>query len=159
MYKARAIKETYTLGETHNNNLEVSVILDIKSPVEGGASEQMTTFLYFNGGAAKISFDRLHALGWKGQGVDDIDNPDGIGDNEVDVKVTGPQNYTASDGTTKMGSAKVEIMTGGGRGTNAKPIDASTFKARLKALLGGGGPAPSGGASPTQTGKGSPPPF
>jgi hypothetical protein len=76
----------------------------------------------------------LLGLGWKGTGPDDIDgNMDSVDANEVDVRVTQPEPYKASDGTMKMGQSKVEILTGGGKVTISKPLDAATFRARLVA--------------------------
>jgi len=145
-YKARGIKGSVQLGETERGNLQIGIDLDIKNGAESVG--QMTTFLYFTPEAAPYSYERLRALGWKGQGPEDIDNMDGIDTNEVDVRVTQPEQYRAPDGSMKMGNSKVEIMTGGaGKVTLAKTVDAATFKARLKAIGGGGGgAAPIGGA-------------
>jgi hypothetical protein len=145
-YKAKAVKDTWSLGETTNGNLELSVALDIKDPTNDAILDRMTHFFYFNGGAAEISFKNLRALGWKGNGADGIDNPDGVDANEVDVQVTQPEKYKdPKTGDEKVGASKVQIL-GGGRASTAKPIDGATFKARLKALMGNsGGSAPSGG--------------
>jgi len=128
--------------------------MDLKD-ASGQSLGSMTTFLYFSPEAAPYSYERLRALGWQGKGADDVDETmAGIDTNEVDVRVTQPENYKASDGTTKMGTSKLEILTGGGKVTIAKKLDAGTFRARLKALGGGGG---SGG--PPAAPKGEPPPF
>ena len=149
-YKARGIKSSVQLGETERGNLQIGIDLDIKNGSE--SLGQMTTFLYFTPEAAPYSYERLRALGWKGQGPDDIDNMDGIDANEVDVRVTVPEQYKDSSGAIKMGQSKVEIQTGGvGKVTLAKTVDGATFKARLKAIggaSGGGAPAGGGGTGP-----------
>lgn len=152
-YKAKAVKASYQLGETEKGTLQVGVDLDVKDSA-GVSLGQMTTFMYFSQEAAPYSFERLRALGWKGAGPNDVDNPDGIDANEVDVRVTQAESYKASDGTMKMGVSKLEILTGGGKVTITKKLDPGTFRARLNAVLGnsagGGAPAPaaSGAAKP-----------
>jgi len=153
-YRAKAIKNSVQLGETDSGNLQVAVDMDLRGP-QGASIGQMTTFLYFSPGAAPYSYERLRAIGWKGQGPEDIDNLDGIGEPEVDVRVTVPEQYKATDGTMKMGSSKLEILTGPGKVVLAKPLDSATFKARLKALGGAGGTPVAGGSS----GGAPPPPF
>jgi hypothetical protein len=154
-YKAKAVKGSAQLGETESGgNLQIAIDMDVKGP-DGKSLGQMTTFLYFTAGAAPYSYERLRALGWKGLGPDDIDKLDDLDTNEVDVRVTVPEQYKAADGTTKMGQSKLEILTGAGKVTIAKKLDPATFKARLRALGGSGGssaPAPTAGG-------GSPPPF
>ena len=154
-YKARGVKGSAQLGETEKGNLQIAVDLDIKD-AQGQSLGQMTTFLYFTDGAQAYSYERLRALGWQGKGADDIDKLDGIDANEVEIRVTQPESYKAPDGTMKMGNSKCEILTGAGKVTLAKPLDADTFKARLRAL---GGPA-GGSSAPAPTGGGGPkPPF
>lgn len=152
-YKARAIKQSVQLGETEKGTLQIAVDMDCKDAA-GQSLGAMTTFLYFSTEAAPYSYERLRALGWKGKGPEDIDNMDGVDTNEVDVRVTQPEQYKAPDGSTKMGTSKLEILTGAGQVKLAKPLDAANFKARLKALGGGGG----GGGAPSGGG-GTPPPF
>jgi hypothetical protein len=156
-YKARAVKDGIQLGETDKGTLQVAIDLDVKDPQDNRKSlGVMTTFLYFSPEAAPYSYERLRALGWKGKGPDDIDNKDGIDANEVEIRVTQPEQYKATDGTIKMGVSKVEILTGAGQVKLSKPLDSATFKSRLKAIGGSGGgssaPAPTGGG-------GSAPPF
>ncbi len=139
-YKAKAIKETVQFGESERGNLQVFIDLDIKDPSTGNSLGSMTTFLFFTEGAKTYSYERLKALGWKGQGPEDIGNLDGIDANEVDVRVTQPEQYRDADGTTKTGNSKVEIVTGGGGVKMGKTLDTATFAARLRAL--GGGTAP-----------------
>jgi hypothetical protein len=152
-HKGRAVKGSIQVGETESGNLQIAIDMDVYD-TPGQSLGQMTTFLYFSPGAAKYSYERLQALGWKGTGPDDIDKLNDIYDNEVDVRVTQPESYKATDGTTKMGTSKLEILAGAGKVTLSKPLEMSTFKARLKALGGGGSPpTPNGG------GGGPAPPF
>jgi len=144
-YKAKAVKSSVQFGETERGNLQIAVDLDIKNE-KGESLGTMTTFLFFTDASQSYSYERLRALGWQGKGPEEVDNMEGIDANEVEVRVTQPESYKAPDGTMKMGQSKVEITTGAGKVVLAKTVDASTFKARLKAL-GGGGAAPSGGSS------------
>lgn len=152
-YKARAVKDSVQLGETEKGTLQVAIDMDCKDAA-GQSLGAMTTFLYFSTEAAPFSYERLRKCGWQGKGPEDIDNMTGIDANEVDVRVTQAESYRAADGTTKMGVSKLEILTGAGQVKLAKPLEAATFKARLKALgsSSGGGSAPTGGG-------GTPPPF
>ncbi len=156
-YKARGVKGGMQLGETEKGTLQVAIDLDVKDPQDNRKSlGLMTTFLYFSPEAAPYSYERLRQLGWKGKGPDDIDNPDGIELNEVEIRVTQPEQYKAADGAIKMGVSKVEILTGAGQVKLSKPLDSATFKSRLKAVGGGSG----GSSAPVPTGGGgSPPPF
>lgn len=151
-YEGKAIKDKVQLGETDAGSLQIAIdmeIFDAKNQSIG----QMTTFLYFTSAAAVYSYERLRLLGWKGQGAEDIDKLGDIFENKVPVRVTVPEQYKASDGSMKTGSSKLEIVAGGGTVTLNKPLDANTFKARLRAIGGGGsGGAPSGGGA-------NPPPF
>ncbi len=155
-YEGKAIKGTVQLGETEKGTLQLAVDMELFD-AQNKSIGQMTTFLYFSDGAAVYSYERLRLMGWKGTGADDIDKLDDIYETKVPCRVTVPESYTAPDGTVKMGVSKLEIQTGG-TVTLSKPLDAGTFKARLRAIGGSGGgggsPAPSGGG-----GKGSPPPF
>jgi hypothetical protein len=152
-YEGQAIRGKVQLGETNTGTLQIAIdmeLFDAKSQSIG----QMTTFLYFSEGAAVYSYERLRLLGWKGAGPEDIDKLNDIFDTKVPVRVTAPESYKdPKDGTTKMGVSKLEIMAGAGTVTLAKPLDAGTFKARLRALGGGGG-APAVGS-----GGGNAPPF
>lgn len=142
-YKARAIRESVQQGENEKGNLQIFIDLDV---FDGGESlGRMTTFLFFTENSHVYAFERLKALGWKGKSIEDIDNMDGIDANEVDVRVTRPEQYRAQDGTIKEGNSKIEIVTGG-TVQMAKKVDPATFKARLRAIVGNsGGTAPSGG--------------
>ena len=157
-YKARLVKGTVQIGESEKGNLQLSVVLDIKDQ-NGASLGEMTHYFYFTDGAQAYSYERLRALGWKGKNSDELDQMVTLdNDNEVDVRVTQAEPYKAADGTMKMGVSKVEIITGGGRVQMAKPLDWSTFKARLRAL---GGPAGGGSSPPTSapSGGGPTPPF
>jgi hypothetical protein len=146
-YKAKGIKGSAQLGESEKGTLQVAVDLDVKG-ADGSSLGQMTTFMYFSTDAAPYSYERLRALGWKGEGPDDIGKLDDIDTNEVDVRVTAPVPYKATDGSMKEGASKIEILTGGGKVVLNKPLDAGTFAARLKALgVGGPSAAPSGGGA------------
>lgn len=157
-YKGRGIKSTVQLGETEGNNtLQVAIDVDVLL-VKGDTRESlgtMTTFLYFSEAAAPYSFERLRALGWKGQGPDDVDSNMVIDINEVDVRVTQAEPYTAPDGTKKMGTSKLEILTGGGKVVISKKLDDATFKARLRAIVSGSG----GSSASAPKSGGAPPPF
>jgi len=153
-YEGQAIKGKVQLGETTNGGLQIAIDMNLfdKDQLVG----QMTTLLYFTEAAAVYSYERLRLLGWKGQGPDDIDKMDDIFEKRVPVRVTAPEPFTDKDGTKKMGSPKLEIITGAGTLVLAKPLDAGTFKARLRAL-GGGGSA--GSAPPAGGNGGTAPPF
>lgn len=151
-YEGKAIKGKVQLGETDKGTLQIALDMDLF--VDKDAKEpigQMTTFLYFSDGAAVYSYERLRLLGWKGAGPDDIDKLDDIFSVRVPCRVTVPESYKAADGTTKTGVSKLEILAGAGTVTLNKPLDTNTFKARLRAI-GGGGPAPAAGG-------GTAPPF
>ena len=150
-YEGKAIRGKVQLGETNNGGLQIAIdmeLFDAKNESIG----QMTTFMYFTEASAVYSYERLRLLGWKGAGPEDIDKLNDIFDTKVPVRVTAPEPYKdPKDGSTKMGVSKLEIMAGAGTVTLAKPLDAGTFKARLKALGGGGssgGPAANGGNAP-----------
>jgi hypothetical protein len=152
-YEGKAIKGKVQLGETDKGTLQMAIDMELFD-AQSKSIGQMTTFLYFSDGAAVFSYERLRLMGWKGTGPDDIDKLDDIFETKVPCRVTIPESYKAPDGTMKMGQSKLEILTGGTVTLN-KPLDASTFKARLRAIGGGssgGSPAPSGGG-------GAPPPF
>jgi len=155
-YEGKAIKDRVQLGETPNGTLQIAIDMELFNAQDQSVGS-MTTFLYFTDGAAVYSYERLRAMGWKGTGPDDIDKLDDIFGTKVPCRVTAPEPYKAADGTTKMGSSKLEILSGGGTVKLDKPVDVGTFKARLRALggvSGGGGTAPTVGE-----GGGKPPPF
>jgi len=150
-YKGKATKAQ--LGETDAGTLQIAVDMALKLNDEPVGT--MTTFLFFTDKSAVYSFERLRALGWKGNGPNDIDEKlEGIYDNEVSCTVEPPTAYTDKDGKSKMGTAKLTIDTGAGTVTLNKPLDAGTFRARLNALGGGGSSAPAAAA-----GGAKPPPF
>ena len=153
-YEGKAVKGKAQLGETNNGTLQIAIDMELFNGTESIGF--MTTFLYFTEGAAVYSFERLKALGWKGTGVGEIDQLNDIYDTKVPVRVTAPESYKdPKDGTQKMGTAKLEIMAGGGTVVLSKPLDAGTFKSRLQAIMGGGG----GGGAPASAAGVKPPPF
>ena len=150
-YEGQAIKGKVQLGETDRGALQIAIDMELFD-AEKKSIGQMTTFLYFTEASAVYSYERLRLLGWKGTGADDIDKLGDIFEKKVPVRVTVAEQYKAADGTMKMGSSKLEILAGSGTVTLNKPLDAGTFKSRLRAIGGGGGSAPA-------TGGGSAPPF
>lgn len=142
VYKGRAVKGAdgswAQYGERENGNLEL--ILNMKLAIDGGALVRSVP-LYFSPAAAEYSFERLRALGWKGQKPEDIENLDGIDANEVDVEVT----QEVYDGKTRN---KYNILTGGGRFTVQKPVDPRMFGAKLAALSGSVGSTPASSGNP-----------
>jgi hypothetical protein len=152
-YEGQAIRGKVQLGETGNGTLQIAIDMDLFLADGKESIGQMTTFLYFSEGAAVYSYERLRLMGWKGTGPDDIDKLDDIFETKVPCRVTVPESYTGPDGKPKMGSSKLEILTGAGTVVLDKPIAPDTFKARLRALGGS-----SGGAPPPNTG-GKAPPF
>lgn len=157
-YEGQAIKGKVQLGETTNGGLQIAIDMDLFDGKSSQSIGQMTTFLYFTEAAAVYSYERLRLLGWKGQGAEDIDKLDDIYSTKVPVRVVAPEPFTDKDGTRKMGQPKLEILAGAGTVTLAKPLDAATFKARLRAIGGGSGGG-GGAAAPGNGGKGTPPPF
>lgn len=150
-YEGRAIKGGVQIGETENGTLQIAIDMDVLD--QDKSVGQMTTFLYFSEGAAVYSYERLRALGWKGQGPEDIDKLDDIFTNKVPVRVTVPEQYKDKTGAMKTGNSKLEILTGAGTVKLSKPLDMNTFKARLRAIGGGGSSAPA------TSGGGTAPPF
>jgi hypothetical protein len=154
-FKGRGVKGSVQLGESESGTLQIGINMSVYQPGQEPLG-QMTTFLYFSPAAAPYSYERLRALGWKGNGPEDISEDMEIDTNEVDVRVTQAEPYKAPDGTMKMGVSKLEILTGGGTVTMNKKVDRATFQARLKAIggsSGGGGASTAPGTSPTK------PPF
>jgi hypothetical protein len=136
-FKAKGIKGSGQWGlsgekETPQVAVDLSIKINDTDFVSG------TTFLYFSIDAAPYSFERLTALGWKGKGPADLGNLAGIDENVVDVDVR-EEEYK---GKPQM---KIEILTGAGKVTLAKPMDPATFAQRVTALLGNGVPASTGG--------------
>jgi len=87
--------------------------------------QESTTFLIFSPDSAPYSFDRLRALGWKGNDLNDLT---GVDTNAVATR------YWVEEYQGKPQN-KCEIM-GGSRVTLAKPIDQKSFAARVAALTG-----------------------
>lgn len=153
-YEGRAIKGKVQLGESAGGGLQMAIDMELFD-VQNNSIGQMTTFLYFTEGAAVYAYERLRLLGWKGEGPQDlVGKLDGIYTNRVPVRVTAPEKYRDSTGMEKMGSSKLEIVTGGGTVTISKPLDPATFQARLMALGGTSGTSSGGSSSGGTT-----PPF
>ena len=152
-YEGKAIKGKVQFGETNNGSLQIAIDMELFD-AQNNSVGQMTTFLYFTEGSQQFSYERLRLLGWKGSGPDDIDKLDDIFTNKVPCRVTPPEPFTDKDGSKKMGQSKLEIVTGG-TVTLSKPVDAISFKQRLK-MLGGTAPSTGGGGG---TGAGPKPPF
>jgi hypothetical protein len=154
-YKGKAVKGKTQLGETETGTLQIAIDMALKNS-SGELVGTMTTFLYFTDKSAVYSFERLRALGWKGNGAEDIDKLDDIYENEVPCTVEAPSSYKdPKTGENKMGTPKLTIDTGAGTVTLNKPLTADTFKARLRALGGSSG----GSAPATSGGGGTAPPF
>ena len=139
VYKARAVKSSdgtwAQYGERDNGNLEL--ILNMKMAIDGGELVRSVP-LYFSPAAAEYSFERLRALGWKGQKPEDIADLTGIDTNVVDIEVT-VESWGDKDRN------KYNILTGGGRFTVQKAVDPKMFGAKLAALSGSMGAAPTAG--------------
>lgn len=137
-YKARAVK-----GSEQYNMLEGKapcVAIDMKIAANGGDSF-MTTFLYFSEAAAPYSYERLRALGWKGQGAADLADLSTL-DQEVEVEIV-KEPYNGKE------TVKCNILTGQSRVTLADKVDAKVFAAKVAAMLGNSGAAPvASGAKP-----------
>lgn len=137
VFKAKAILESVQWGEAgENNSPQIAVDLNIKD------IGRLTTFLFFTTASAPYSFDRLRAMGWKGQSAADLHDLTGIDTNEVDVEVT-EESYNG-----KM-QTKVQILTGSSRVTLSKPVEAKAFAAKVAALLGNSGSVPAASAPKT----------
>jgi hypothetical protein len=152
-YEGRAIQGSLQYGETGTGSLQIALNMELREQNKNVVG-QMTTFLYFTEDAMVYAFERLRALGWKGKGVEEIDNLGDIYSTWVKCRVKAPEQFRDKDGMTKMGQPKLEIDIGTGTVTLSKPVTPENFKARLKALSGGGG---GGGAAPN--GGQTPPPF
>lgn len=138
-YKGKAVK-----GSEQYNMLEGKapcVAIDLKIASSGG-DVFMTTFLYFSEAAAPYSYERLRALGWKGQGPADLSDFSTIDANEVDIEVT-KEVFEGKERT------KANILTGASHVTLTDKVDPKTFAAKVAAMLGNSGAAPvASGAKP-----------
>jgi hypothetical protein len=135
-YKCKGIAGSQQFGLAGDKETP-QIAVDLAFP--DGSS--MTTFLFFSPGAAPYSFQRLTALGWKGNGAKDLTDLTGIDANEVDVEVR----EEVFDGKTRL---KAEILTGPGRVMIEKTVDPASFAARVAALVGNAAaPEPAMGTS------------
>jgi hypothetical protein len=138
VFKAKALKPgsdgaPHQYGRRENGNLELLVQLNI---TEIGLVR--TTPLYFSKDAAPYSWERLRALGMKGDNIADLS---GIDENEVDVEAK----CESYEGKTQV---KWQILTGGGTFKTSNPISPAEFAALLKAGTGTGTGPNTGGAEP-----------
>jgi len=139
VFKAKALKPgpggaPHEYGRRENGMLELLVQLNI---TEIGLVR--TTPLYFSTEAAVYSWERLRALGMKGESIADLT---GIDTNEVDVEAR----CESYEGKTNV---KWQILTGGGTFKTSNPISGAEFAALLQAGTGkGGGGAGTGEAPP-----------
>lgn len=155
-YQGQALKDPAPqFGETDDKGtLQLAIALELFNE-KNESLGAMTTFLYFTEKSSLRSYEALRALGWTGAGPDDIDKLDGIYKNRVPCQVKPAESYqdpANPNGPRKMGTPKLEITVAGGTVVLNKPLDASSFKSRLKALGGGGGGGSSNSGGP-------PPPF
>jgi hypothetical protein len=141
-FKGRAVKDTLQYGETKNAYPQIAVTM--RMAIDGGTQDAVT-FLIFSPDAAPYSFERLRALGWKGQDLSQ--DLVGIDANEVDVNVRADE----YNGKTQY---KCDIVAGGGTVKLDKPISREAFAAKVKAISGVQGSIGGAGA-----GGGSRPPF
>jgi hypothetical protein len=132
-FKGRAVKGSVQYGDSPGGHPQISLIMRMEIP---GGSQDATTFLVFSEDNAPYCWERLRALGFKG---DDL-SQELVGiDNEVDV-VMKADDY---QGKTQV---KCEIVAGGGLVKMAKPTSREVFAAKVKAITGGSaGAAPVGG--------------
>lgn len=140
IYRARVVKGQESFGESTNGHPEMILVCDVKLSEQ--EVKRLSTSLIFSQAAASFSWERLRAAGMKG---DDLTKLEGIDANEVDFEIS----YDAFEGKTRM---KTQILTGGGQFKSAKPMDAASFAAKVKALTGSA-PATSGAPAGTK------PPF
>ncbi len=135
MYKGRVVKrpdgEWAQYGESVNGHPELILDLDLKIDDQGG-TQRVSTPLYFSTDASEYSIARLRACGWK---TNELDNLEGVGDNEVDVEVRHEPWTNPETGQNEM-TTKVQIVSGGGRFNTAKPVDKKAFAARVGAITG-----------------------
>jgi hypothetical protein len=135
-YKAKAVKGSEQYGESSNENKTLQIGIDMQIPA---LERSLTTFLYFSQAAAPYSFERLRALGWKGNDIMDLT---GIEENEVEVSVR-IEEYNGKP------QIRCDIITGGGgKVVMQNKIDKAAFAARLAAITGNSGGAPPAGAIP-----------
>ncbi len=140
IYKGRAVTPgpdgtPHEGGTSSKGTPELLVRLNVHE-----LGRQFTSPLYFSPDAEAYSFDRLRAMGWKGEDLSDLT---GIDANEVDVSIS-YENYT--DPTTRVTSPKmrVQIISGGGNFHSSNPMSLREFAASVKATTGKGTTSNSG---------------
>jgi hypothetical protein len=124
-FKARAVKGSEQYGETKNAYPQIAVTM--RMDLGDGNSQDWTTYLIFSPDAAPYSFERLRALGWKGNDLSQ--ELVGIDANEVDVRMFS-EDYNGKP------QSKCEIVAGGGTVKLDKPISREAFAAKVKAISG-----------------------
>jgi hypothetical protein len=123
-----AIEGDVQYGESSKGTMEI--VLQVFVPDLG---RTMSTILYFSDSATPHSIERLRVCGWEGEDLSDLK---GIGKKKFDFQIT-------TDMYEGKPQIKTNIVSGGGRITTSKVIDAKTFAAKV-ALLTGKTKAPAG---------------
>lgn len=137
-FKGRVVKGTEQYGETRNGYPQIAVTM--RMAIDGGTQDAVT-FLIFSPDSAPYSFERLRALGWKGNDLSQ--DLVGIDANEVDVNVRAEE----YNGKTQY---RCDIVAGGGTVKLDKPISREAFAVRVKAISGAmaGSTSVAGGTKP-----------
>jgi hypothetical protein len=133
------------LGFTSNGAPQVAVELKVLD--EGFVGETITWFGYFTEGTHERTIESLRTLGWKG---DDLDNLDGIADNDVRI-VLDEEEY---DGKTRLKVKWINKAGGLALKTPMTPEQARAFARQMKgAVLASSAkrPAQTQQARPAQT--------
>ena len=122
IYKGHAVEGSEQYGESKNGNPEL--LIDMMLTDLG--NRVVTTPLYFSPESAPYSIERLRALGWE---TNDLQNLKGIGKNEVGIEIK----YDLYEGSWKM---KVQIQSGAGKFTTSKPTEKAAWAAKVGAITG-----------------------
>lgn len=133
-YRARAVQAA--LGETSTGKEQIAVEFETLDE-EGAPGEHITWFGFFTEKSLEHTVRALRVCGWRG---DDINNLDGISDNEVSLVVE----HEEYEGKV---SAKVKWVNAPGGGIALKStLDAgraasfaATMKSRIRAIEAGAG--------------------
>jgi hypothetical protein len=124
-FRAKAVQGSVQPGTTANGHKEI--MLTMRMEIEGGTQDGITR-LVFSPDAAPYSWERLRALGFKGNEINE--EPKGIYDTDVNVTVK-QEEY---QGKTQY---KVDIMAGGAAAVkHSRPISWAEFGAAVKAISG-----------------------
>ena len=152
-YEGEPVKGSAQIGETNNGHLQFGIDMQLFDSSNQSLGV-MTTLLVFTDKSQVFQYEKLRALGWTGTTPQELIKQFDQLVNRVPCRVTEPEKYQDPTGTWKMGTSKLEILTGTGQVKMSKPLTAETFAARLAAL---GGTGAAGGSAPA--GGGTPPPF